>query len=246
MDTSSDIVHPPDPGPDYLGTAEQQSGSSVPAFLYGLSAALLGSLVWAAIYIVANLELGFLAWGIGWAVGGVMLWIKKVGSMELAISAVFCTLLGLATGKILSYEYGTVPEAKEAIAEDPDWMPSLIHCHLKRSGRYSAALFEWRENVDSPDSPPKELLEELSRFAAEEQRLLAGKDRSFVDREATHLAKYSLAGLPFMERYDITAFDLLWLLLGLGTAWRLTKAGHPQVSQVPDRNVGERSGHLEE
>jgi len=239
METQTDDVPSLDQDPDLPGTAGQRSGSSVLAFVYGLSVAILGGMLWAAIYIKMNLEVGILAWAIGGAVGGLMIWIKKVGSVELAISAVFCALLGLASGKVLSYEYGFVPQTKKDITQDPEWMETLMHMHLKRSGRYSAELFAWRENPDSPDHPPEPLIDELNRFADEMDRIEKSEDRSFVDQEANYFVEQHLASLSTLERYDITVFDLIWLTLALGTAWQLTSGrrqrASPGISGEDDR-----------
>ena len=84
----------------------------------GLVAALIGGVVWAAIAIFGNLEVGWVAWGIGVAVGGAMALTTPARSRKLAVVAAMLALVGLAAGKAMTFAGSAGPIAEEIMEED--------------------------------------------------------------------------------------------------------------------------------
>jgi hypothetical protein len=231
MNTQANEAPEPEDSSSFLQDADQPSGSLMMAMIYGLATAIIGGMIWAAIVVVANYELGILAWAIGGCVGGVMVWAKKTGSTELAVAAVILSLVGLASGKLLSYEYGTLPDVQQAFEEDKSNVDYYIFNHLKRSGRFSKPLLAWVTSEESSEEPPEALREELDKLHGEAEALRNGTDRAFIKKEAAIHARNALASMTLSERYDLGGFDLLWIFLAVATAWRLGNRRSEPVRQ---------------
>ncbi len=60
---------------------------AVPALLAGAIAALIGGAVWAALVAFANLEVGYVAWGIGLLVGVAMAMVTQTRGRGMAMLA---------------------------------------------------------------------------------------------------------------------------------------------------------------
>lgn len=237
MDTQASQSPEPDGGASYLEDVEQPSGSMVMALVWGLAVAFLGGMLWAAIAVFGNMEIGWLAWGLGAGIGAVMAWaMKGKGSTELAVAAVLISLIGLASGKVLTYEFGTVPEQAKLIVQNKETHPYLALMHLKASGRYSKPLFDWVTSADSLENPPEELKAELSKLQDEVRALLAGSDQGFLQQQSPALARAGMAEASLADRYGLGGFDLLWIFLAVGTAWRLTM-GQRQPQPVRRRHT---------
>lgn len=78
-------------------------GNPLSATIAGLGAAAVGASVWAAIAYYADYELGFVAWGIGVAVGFAIARIAGASGMPAQAIAVICALLGIAGGKYAAF-----------------------------------------------------------------------------------------------------------------------------------------------
>ena len=81
--------------------AEQAGAGNLPAAVgAGLAASLVSGAVWAGIVVAANVEVGYVALGVGWLTGTAVHYGsgKKRGQL-LQIIAVACSALGLLLGK---------------------------------------------------------------------------------------------------------------------------------------------------
>jgi hypothetical protein len=85
--------------------AEQVTVASlVPAIAGGGLVAVAGGLLWGLIAIFGNLELGILAWGIGWAAGwAVVMFARGRKGLPLQIVAVAASLVGILIGKYMTF-----------------------------------------------------------------------------------------------------------------------------------------------
>jgi mannose/fructose/N-acetylgalactosamine-specific phosphotransferase system component IID len=98
-------------------TAPPPSASLPRAIAGGLAAAVVGGVVWALIVKTTDYEVGFVAWGIGFAVGtAVVLATGGAKGRPLQIVAVVLALVGVLIGKYLSYAF-IVQEEAESFGE---------------------------------------------------------------------------------------------------------------------------------
>lgn len=114
---------------EMVNTIVSEEKAEGPALLFGalggLAAAIVGAIVWAAIAIYANYEIGLVAWGIGVLAGfGVVLFSGGKKGITLQVIAIVSALLGIVLGKyaifwdafkkVLAEEMG--PEAAAQVA----------------------------------------------------------------------------------------------------------------------------------
>lgn len=91
----------------------EPSGSPLPAIAAGLVAALVGGVVWGLIVKISDYEVGFVAWGIGFIAGTVVvLATRGAKGPRPQVIAVVSALLGILLGKYLSYAFVVQEEAK--------------------------------------------------------------------------------------------------------------------------------------
>lgn len=78
----------------------------VPGSLAGIAAALLGGGIWAAIVILTDYEVGFVAWGIGALCGfAVVLVSGGHKGVPLQTVAVLSSVIGILAGKYFAFSY---------------------------------------------------------------------------------------------------------------------------------------------
>jgi hypothetical protein len=72
----------------------------LPAIVGGAAGALLGAILWAAVAVITDLEVGYVAIGVGWlAAMGVVLGAGGKKGAPLQVVAVICAAAGLLLGK---------------------------------------------------------------------------------------------------------------------------------------------------
>jgi hypothetical protein len=181
------------------------------ALTFGGLVALLGAAAWAGLAYFAHLELGYLAWGIGAAVGWAVVFGGGHGTL-LAVSAALLSVLSIGTGKHLTFQIVVADQVAQ------EWTPAAV-----AAMRDDAAA--WHAIDRSND-------EAVEQFALE-RRFAIGDAPQFrakvaPDLEWLHTTKPSLeevharyaADYSFVEylREDFHPFDVLFLALGIATA----------------------------
>jgi hypothetical protein len=111
-----------------VAEAERYSPSAlVPAIAGGILAALVGGFVWGLIVIVTDYDVGFVAWGIGFLVGIAV--VRFAGGRKgapLQTVAVLLSLLGIVTGKYISFAYFFKKAVDDRFGVDLSYFDSII------------------------------------------------------------------------------------------------------------------------
>ena len=198
-------------------------GLPVLSLAAGVVAALAGGAVWAAIAIFGNLEVGWVAWGIGLMVGGAMAATTTQRGRRLATMAAAVALLGLVAGKALTFAGSAGPIADE-IVEDAAYMQGMTAWEMYANGELEVGLQEAVAETEARGDTLSDALWAEMLVAADAK--LAGM--SEADRRA--LARTAAGGLIRQMglvngiRAQLSAFDLLWVFLALATAYRMMDA----------------------
>ena len=184
--------------------AEQASGANVPiALAAGLVAALISGSVWALIVVLTNMEVGYVAIGVGWLAGfAVVMGAGGKKAQVLQFVAVGCAILGLLLGKYFTMAHvfkstmGTMVAEMEASGKLPEQLSAVT-------------------GAEAESMTP----EQLDAVKSEFQRM---SDLSYFSPE--------LAGFTVEHLGDtFTFFDILWALLALGIAWKMPKPAEVNV-----------------
>ncbi|HUQ23866.1 MAG TPA: hypothetical protein VM049_12750 [Gaiellaceae bacterium] len=98
---------------DRASPVSDPSSSLLPALAAGLVAALVGGIVWGLIVKISDYEVGFVAWGIGFAAGtAVVLATRGATGRRLQVVAVASALLGILLGKYLAFAFTVQDDVK--------------------------------------------------------------------------------------------------------------------------------------
>lgn len=91
---------------------------SINGIIAGLIAGAAGAAAWAAIAFYANLEIGYLAWGIGAFVGYVIATVGRSPSPTAGVVAVLITIASICAGKYVMVEMDIKQQLADIVAED--------------------------------------------------------------------------------------------------------------------------------
>jgi hypothetical protein len=108
--------------PELMRAAEAEQFSSqalMPALAGGLLAAIVGGVVWGLIVILTDYEVGFVAWGIGFLAG--FLVVRFAGGRKgvpLQAIAIVSSLVGIVLGKYIAYVYLLKEAVREQVSDE--------------------------------------------------------------------------------------------------------------------------------
>jgi hypothetical protein len=96
--------------------AEQAETARLPmAVAGGIAGSVIGGVIWAVIAALTNLEVGYVAIGVGWLAGmGTVLGAGGKKGPQLQVVAVLCSVLGLLLGKYFTLVQAIKAEYPEA------------------------------------------------------------------------------------------------------------------------------------
>lgn len=207
----------PRPAPPRSGAAAPATQDSIPYFA-GIAAALVGGIVWALIAGLLDVEVGWVAWGIGGLVGLLMTKTSDARGKKAATVAAACAVLGLLVGKSLLHEYVVKPSVMESLMEEEDAAVYVATLRMRNDGSYSDSVQAELDAVPDGDTLSDALWE---RMLDESRAAVEAMSPEARDSLTTTYAEMSLASIPLMEqvRWHFSAFDALWILLAVSTAW---------------------------
>jgi hypothetical protein len=216
-----------------------RAGLALPA---AAGAALLGALLWAAVSYFANFEIGWIAWGIGAAAGAAC--VALGGRTQLhAFACAAIALAGIAGGKSLAIRLHMSAFESEVLSDqalqssfeerredarlwaelgaDPSW--EQVRSYMIERDFVGAGEVPDRASIDA--------------FEAENgPQLMAHSDPALtLERWREHVRSELLGEYSFAEHFraTLTPFDLLWVVLGVGSAFGIVaKAAKEQMEAV--------------
>jgi hypothetical protein len=108
--------------PELMRAAEAEQFTPqalLPAVAGGLLAAIVGGAIWGLIVILSDYEVGFVAWGIGFLAG--FLVVRFAGGRKgvpLQAIAIVSSLVGIVLGKYIAYVYFIKEAVREQVSEE--------------------------------------------------------------------------------------------------------------------------------
>jgi hypothetical protein len=108
--------------PELMRAAEAEQFTPqalLPAVTGGLLAAIVGGIVWGLIVILTDYEVGFVAWGIGFLAG--FLVVRFAGGRKgvpLQAIAIVSSLVGIVLGKYVAYVYFIKEAVREQVSDE--------------------------------------------------------------------------------------------------------------------------------
>ena len=208
-------------------------GKLVAGIIAGAIAGIIGAAAWAIIAYAASLEIGWLAWLIGGAVGWSVSIAGEKGPRAGLIAGVIAVIsicggkiaaAHFAMGKYIEKELGShiTEESYNKIKED-----AKIFAKLTSPDEYPAFMVE-REYTEAA-KPEEVTQEERDRFAESQAKYLRdfqADPPTFDEWKAQRLAIARMlmamqVTLWDMLKMTLGLFDIVFFLLGVGTAYRV-------------------------
>src|SRR5690554_2613189 len=223
------------PGP-VVTAAVYDDGRTPLALAAGLAAALLAGGLWAMLVFLTGYEIGYVAWGVGLLVGVAMSRVTSRRTQQLAYAAAALAIIGLLAGKIFIFS-GSTGRVADELVENQEVLRGAVAWQMYNDGQLEPATMAAVEAVEAAGDTLSDALwadmlrqsnARLAQMSAEEKRSVA----LFVAGGALHEM-----GIVDGVRAQLSVFDLLWLLLAVGTAYRMMapqkKPATPSREQEP-------------
>jgi len=201
----------------------------------GAIAGIIGAVVWAAIAFYGDLEIGWIAWGIGAAIGFAMSAVSKSGGPGAAAFAVLITVASLVGGKYLAVQMAVSKVGEElglpTDVSDEQLIEQLAYT-IAEAKTLAGEKLAWRnnsnfQNIQSIEDFPLDVLQEATKNfnAMTAEEILVKKDDLRKEiKKAIGLFKKDLANKVFMASFGI--LDIVFFLLGIVTAGRIAYADY--------------------
>lgn len=189
-------------------------------------AGVAGALAWAAVAYFVNLEVGYLAWGIGLLVGYAVLLAEGRGPIAGAAAAAI-TIVSLLAGKYLSVELLVQKEMAAVQPVNEELVVSYVADEVVADYESAGKPVAWPVGVDPGDAsteadyPADVWSEATNRWAA-----MPEDERQSRTQFAQQQLDQFVAVFANQARQDgffatFSAFDFLFFGLGVVTAFRL-------------------------
>jgi short subunit fatty acids transporter len=213
-------------------------GNGPLALAAGLTAALIGGAVWAGLVIVTNMEIGFVAWGLGLLVGFAMAKATSSRTLQLARAAAAFAVLGLLVGKVFIFVGGSYTLASR-IAENDDALAGVVAWQMYEDRELDDVTLADIDAVEAAgDTLSDALWLSMTAQAATRVQSLSNAERKEV---AARVASNYFGNASVVDGVvgQLSLFDVLWLILAVGTAYRMLAP--PKYEMVDDAEDPEQA-----
>jgi hypothetical protein len=206
------------------------------AIVNGIAAAVLGGGAWALIVALADLEVGYVAWGVGGLIGYTMTKATDRRGPGIALIAAGLAAAGLLFGKILIVQRVVAPALAEELGSDSLGAARAAAWELRDAGAFPSPVQAQLDAMGPSDTLSDALWEEMvTAGAAHVANLPAAERDSFAAAYASVVQ--SNVGLMQMLMWQFSGWDLLWFGLALSTAWGMLKKPLEQTPVAADPDV---------
>lgn len=202
-------------------------------FVCACVAAMVGALIWGLISWSTNFEIGYIAWGIGLLVGLAAAFCGSRGSAS-GVACAALAILSIGAGKYLAVAWSVSDTTREISSLIRDSYSQELFAELQAD----AAEFKKVRNEEQyakfmtvrgfSEGQPTE--DELREFKDLTVPMLQQIERGELSFEAWRTAGMQAAETDLTELKrssmsllfeSLNAFDLLWALLGISTAYKV-------------------------
>lgn len=193
----------------------------------GMIAGVIGACAWAAITYYANVEIGYLAWGIGALVGFAVAAASSGGGAAAGVVAVLITILSICGGKYVG-SYWAIDKIFAEFNDTENWteenyiaaVANDVLTEEQSAGNY--VDFEFSEDAEGKDAYPENIWSEASTQWSEMDPTAQDEFKTYRQQEVTdEIAEIrgTLAWGSFTSSFG--PVDIVFFLLGVVTAWKI-------------------------
>jgi short subunit fatty acids transporter len=203
------------------------------ALAAGLVAALAAGALWAGLVFATNTEIGFVAWGVGLLVGFAMSRVTAARTRQLGYAAAACAVIGLLAGKAFIFAGSAGMIARDLVANE-EAMNATVAWQMYATRELDEATLAGIDSAGAAgDTLSDALWADMTQQASASLAGLTPDERHDVALAASKalLARIGLVGGITSQ---LSLFDLLWLFLAVGTAFRMMTPPKEEPAPEPD------------
>lgn len=207
------------------------------ALIGGVVAGAAGAAIWAVIAYFANMEIGWIAWGIGLAVGvGVAVGNRGEGSVPAGVLAALLAAASVVVGKYATVQLMLPNEAEivsssVAALDDPELLLSYVADDVVREFAADGRPVRWPAGGDSlqptkaADYPADVWAQAQVRWGGMTPDARAGYRADLEASIAASVAEFrdAVAQAGFLSAFGL--LDIVFFGLAILTAFKIARAG---------------------
>ncbi len=193
------------------------------ALVGAVGAGLLGMFIWYGIAMATGYELGIVAWGIGALVGVGTRLLGKAQTQVFGLMAGACALLAIVGGQYLtvSQMYKLEMEKGMKIAYDNQLKYAKEVAQAQNDDELKIIMAKYNDNFSDGKVSDKDLAEFKAKSLPRMKDFANGKkSRAEFEKEFRGIMNALVSPWDLMKA-SVGLFTLLWLFLGVGSAYRI-------------------------
>lgn len=200
----------------------------------GLGAALVAGIAWAALAMLTRREIGIAAWGVGLVVGLAMSRVTARRTRALGYAAGALAVVGLLVGRVVIFA-GSAGQVAREIEADTTVLGGVVSWQMYDARELDQPTLEAVDALNAADDTMPDAL--WASMHAQGTARLAGMSAQEKHDIAVSVARSLVRNMGIVGgiRAQLTLFDLLWLLLAVGTAYRFVAP--PKATPVPATGI---------
>jgi hypothetical protein len=208
------------------GGAKVRSGEGSPA----ISGVLVGVVLMVAWIVLARMTLkdvGLASWGVGALIGIAIAKTAKPPTRATGTLAAIVTAGMLLVSKVAVVQFGLQPALREQVVKGPEVASLMFLADMKKNRSFSPEL---QRTIDTrPDlirdssfmGPGEELRTQMIEEAEARANAATPVERERMARRYYDQTIFQTIGFWFLLITSFGPLDLLWMGLGISTAWKL-------------------------
>jgi hypothetical protein len=189
------------------------------ALLAGLVAAVVAGGLWAALVFVTDMEIGYVAWAVGLLVGFAMSKTTARRSKQLAFAAALFAVVGLLAGKAFIFA-GSSRTLAADLEGDQDAMSATVAWQMYEARTLDQATLGAVDAVPDGEQLPTALWTSMKQQGSAKLATLSSEQKHELAVAGSKTVLQNI-GMIGGIRAQLSGFDLLWLFLAVGTAFRM-------------------------
>jgi preprotein translocase subunit SecG len=210
-------------------------GGAKPRGTSGEGSPLMAGLLVGAVLIVAwvllarmtEKDVGLASWGVGGLLGIAIAKTARPPTRATGVLAAIVTACILLVAKVAVVMFALQPALREAMLKDPDVTAELFVAEMTKNRSFSADL---QHTIDTrPDllrdssfmGPGDELRFQMVSEAQDRAKTASNADRERLIRAHYDVALLEKIGFWVLLLMSFGPLDLLWMGLGISTAWKV-------------------------
>lgn len=210
----------------YGGKSKGPSGERSP-LLAGILVGTVLIVAWVVLARVTHNDVGLASWGVGGVLGIVIAKAARPPSRRTGIQAVVLTAVMLLAAKMAVVVFVLQPALRDEVLRDHDTTALMYLYEMTKNRSFSPELqhtIDTRPELVRDSSfmgPGQELREQMVTEASTRAKDASRAERERMVRTYYDQTRLRNIGFLFVLVTSFGPLDLLWMGLGLASAWRL-------------------------